>query len=141
MPMTGLELSPSEWLRLLGHVRRWLSNLGRAGRERRLESRDALRAVILAVRETERYVSDLEDGRRHSRKRENRISQLWTRLSFELEDLKIAGLAKACRINGRYWSTRKEDGSSAYDKDFLRTAGARLADVERAANHALKALG
>ena len=136
--MTGMELTPSDWLALIKHVKQWIGNLGRAGTERKQQSKKALRAVILAVRQTEAYVTDLNEGRARSRSREIKISSLWTSLSFELEDINLNKLAKACRINGKYWATRKKDGSSAYSDDFLNKAGTRLSDVEKAANMALR---
>jgi len=135
--MTGMELSASDWLTIIKHVKQWLSNLGRAGDERRQQSKKALRAVILAVRETESYVTNLNQGAKQNKDTEREISYLWSSLAFELEDLGITKLAKVCRIKGKYWSTRKRDGSSAFSDDFLDKAGTRLADVERAANLAL----
>ena len=129
-----MELSASDWLQLIRHVKQWLSNLSRAGDRRKQASRQALRAVVLAVRETEAYVTDLTDGHRPSRKREREIAILWASLAFELEDLGIDKLAKVCQIKGKYWATRKRDGSSAFSDEFLRKAGTRLADIERAAS-------
>lgn len=132
-----MELSASDWLAILKHAKQWLSNLGRAGNERKQQSKKALRAVILAVRETEAYVTDLNQGARQNKSTERQISTLWSSLAFELEDLGISKLAKICRIKGKYWSTRKSDGSSAFTEDFLNKAGTRLADIERSAKLAL----
>ena len=133
-----MELSASEWLTIIRHVKQWLSNLGRAGKERKQQSKKALRAVILAVRETESYVTDLNQGAQQNKSTEREIANLWTTLAFELEDLGISRLAKACRIKGKYWSTRKRDGSSAFTEDFLTKAGTRLSDIERSARLALR---
>jgi hypothetical protein len=135
--MTGMELRPSDWLALIKHVKQWLSNLGRAGKLRKQESKKALRSVLMAVRETERYVTDLSEGGKQSRKREKEISLLWTSLSFELQDIGLSKLARVCQIKGKYWSTRKKDGTSFFSEDFLNKAGTRLADIERAASLAL----
>lgn len=133
-----MELSASDWLQLIRHVKQWLANLSRAGTQRKRASKQALRAVVLAVRETEAYVTDLTDGHPPSRQRERDIAILWARLAFELEDLGIDRLAKVCQIKGKYWATRKKDGSSAYTDDFLRKAGTRLSDIERAASLELR---
>jgi hypothetical protein len=136
--MNGMELTPSDWLALIRHIKQWVGNLGRAGKERKKQSKKALRAVLLAVRETEAYVTDLNEGHPQSRGREREISSLWSSLAFELEDLDLNKLAKVCRIKGKYWATRRQDGTSAFTEDFLKKAGTRLSDIESAANLALK---
>ena len=138
--MTGYELSPSDWLAIIKQIKLWLGNLGRAGKERKQQSKKALRAVLLAARKTECYVTDLNDGKSQSRLKEEEISYLWASLEFELEDLGLTKLAKVCRIKGKYWATRKSTGESAYTDDFLNKAGTRLADVERLANITLRTL-
>ncbi len=138
--MTGLELSPTDWLTIIKHVKQWLGNLGRAKQERKQQSKNALQAVLLAARETECYVIDLNDGHTQSRQREAEISYLWASLEFELSDLGLIKLAKVCRIKGKYWATRKSNGESALSQDFLDKAGVRLIDVERFANITLRTL-
>lgn len=138
--MTGYELDPSEWLTIIKHVKQWLGNLGRAKQERKQESKKAVRAVLLAARETECYVTDLNDGKPQSRETEKNISHLWASLEFELEDLELIKLAKVCRIKGKYWATRKSNGESAFTEDFLSKAGTRLSDIERLANLTLRGL-
>ncbi len=138
--MTGYELSSSDWLALIKHVKQWLGNLGRAQQERKQQSIKALRTVVLAARTTERYVTDLGDGKSQSRSKEEEIAKLWTALGFELEDLGLGKLAKVCRIKGKYWASRKSNGESAFSEDFLKRAGTRLVDVERLANLSLQQL-
>jgi len=138
--MTGYELSPSDWLGIIKHVKQWLGNLGRAKQERKQESKKALRAVLLAARKTECYVTDLNDGKPQSRTKEAEVSYLSASLEFELKDLGLTKLAKVCRIKGRYWATRKSNRESAFTNDFLNKAGTRLADVERLANLTLRLL-
>ncbi len=70
MPLSGLEMSASELISVLTHVKRWISNLRRAGKERKAESRKALRSVILVVRETQIYIRHIKDGGRKSIKTE-----------------------------------------------------------------------
>lgn len=138
--MNNYELDPSDWLSLIKHVKQWLGNLGRARQERKQQSIKALRAVLMAARKTERYVTDLSDGKSQSRSKEEEIATLWTSLGFELEDLGIDKLAKVCRIKGKYWATRKSNGESVFSEDFLNRAGTRLADVERLANLTIRAV-
>jgi hypothetical protein len=130
----GLEMSSSEWLSLIKHVKQWAGNLSRGKIQRKTESIKALRSVLVAIRKTERYVTNLSEGLQQKRNIEEEISVLWTNLAFDLEDLKLNKLAKVCRIKGKYWSTRKENGTSAFTKDFLEKAGTRLSDVEKLVN-------
>lgn len=138
--MTGYELSPSDWLSIIKRVKQWLSNLDRAKQERKQQSKKALRAVLLAARKTECYVTDLNDDKLQSRQKEEEISYLWASLEFELYDLGLTKLAKVCQIKGKYWATRKSNGESAFTDDFLNKAGTRLMDVERLANTTLRTL-
>ena len=131
--MPGIELTAVEWLGLLTHVKRWVSNLLRARKGRKAESKKALRSVIRAVRETEIYIRQLKEGGKKSIKTEKELSLLWTDLSFMLKDLKLEKLAKRCQIKGKYWAD-----PSRYDSDFLNRAGTKLPEVERVALLALK---
>jgi len=131
--MPGIELTAVEWLGLLTHVKRWVSNLLRARKGRKAESKKALRSVIRAVRETEIYIRQLKEGGKKSIKTEKELSLLWTDLSFMLKDLKLEKLAKRCQIKGKYWAD-----PSRYDSDFLNKAGTKLPEVESVALLALK---
>lgn len=131
--MTGIELTVGDWLDLLAHVKKWVTNLLRAGPKRKGESKEALRSVVRAVRETEIYVRHLSEGGQKSIDTERELSFRWTDLSFALEDLKLESLAKRCRIKGQYWAD-----PSRFDRDFLDKAGTKLSDVERVALLALK---
>ena len=133
--MTGIELGVADWLRLLTHLKRWLSNLSRAGEARRQASKQALRDVIKAVRETTVYLRSLREGAGKSIDREGRLAVLWTELAFQLEDLGLHKLAKRCHITGRYWADPE-----SLDQDFLREAGVRLGDIERLARASLNGL-
>ena len=126
--MSGTVLTAGEWLALITHAKKWLANLRRAGRRRRLESRDALREVIRVVRQTAAYNRGLREGEAKSLERETELALLWTELSFKLEDLGITGLAKRCRIKGMYLAD-----PDSVDQTFLTRAGVGLADVERLA--------
>jgi hypothetical protein len=130
MPIT--EMTAVEWLNLVTHLKRWLSNLLRARTKRKAESKEALRSVIRAVRETEIYIRQLKEGGKKSIKAEEKLSLRWTDLSFLLGDLKLEKLAKRCEIKGRYWAD-----PSRYDSDFLNKVGTKLPEVERVALLAL----
>jgi hypothetical protein len=131
--MSGIELTAGDWIGLLTHVKKWVTNLLRAGQQRKEQSKDALRNVIRAVRETEIYVRHLNEGGKKSIDTERELSLRWTNLSFSLEDLKIETLAKRCRIKGQYWAD-----PSRFDREFLDKAGTKLSEVEKVALLALK---
>jgi hypothetical protein len=131
--VTGIALTASDLLGLLTHVKQWVSNLLRASRERKAESKEALRSVVRAVRETEIYIRHLNDGGKSSIDIEKTLSLRWTNLSFRLEDIKLEKLAKRCRIKGKYWAD-----PSKFDREFLDKAGTRLSNIEEVALKALK---
>jgi hypothetical protein len=131
--MPATELTVTEWINLLSHLKKWLANLRRAKQQRKNESREALRSVITAIRETEVYVRQLRESGKKSLKTERKLSLRWTNLSFRLEDLGLSGLAKRCQIKGKYWADQ-----SRFTRDFLDKAGTRLSDVERLALLTLK---
>jgi hypothetical protein len=63
--MPVVELGVSEWLTIITHVKKWVTNLLRAKSERKKQSKEALRAVIKAVRETTIYLRILrEEGQK-----------------------------------------------------------------------------
>jgi len=123
--MTGIELTTGDWIELLTHIKRWVSNLLRAGEQRKTQSKEALRSVIRAVRETEIYVRHLREGGTKSINTERELAVRWTDLSFALEDLELESLAKRCRIKGQEWAD-----PSRFDKEFLDKAGTKLSEVE-----------
>ena len=133
--MTGIELSIADWLTLLSHLKKWLGNLSRAGEARKQASKQALRDVIKAVRETTLYLRSLRQGGDKSIDRERQLSLLWTELAFQLEDLGLHKLAKRCHITGQYWADPE-----SLDKEFLQEAGVRLSDIERLARASLNGL-
>lgn len=124
--MTGIELTAADLISLLTHVKRWISNLRRAGKERKAESRKALRSVILTIRETEVYIRHIKDGGRKSIKTERALALRWTELSFELEDIKLARLANRCRVTGKYWAD-----PSKFDARFLDQLADKLHALEQ----------
>ena len=133
--MPVVELGVSEWLTIITHVKKWVTNLLRAKSERKKQSKEALRAVIRAVRETTIYLRDLREGGKKSIKKERELSLLWTELSFKLDDLGLKKLANRCSLKGRYWAD-----PAAFDKAFLNRADIRLSEIEKLAYASLKEL-
>ena len=117
---------------LLRHAGRWLANLRRAGQTRRLESREALRAVIKAARRTRSYVRHLKQQRNVDPEFEADLAELWTTLGFRLQDLGLGSLAKRCDIKGRYWADPAQ-----FDPGFLVRADVSLERIERLARELL----
>jgi hypothetical protein len=113
---------------LFNHLRAWLGNLQRAGRERKRESVDALRAVVVAARHTRAYLRRLRDTAAADHAEEARLSGMWTELGFRLTDLGLAKLAKRCDISGRYWSD-----PARFEEDFIRRADVGLDRMEQLA--------
>ncbi len=113
---------------LIKHLGQWLSNLNRAGEKRKLESIEALRAVILAARDTTVYVRKINDTGMQDHHEETRLALMWTELGFRLSDLGLSKLAKRCDIKGRYWSNPDQ-----FDTDFLNKADISLVKMEKLA--------
>jgi len=134
--MQAVVLSLGEWIAIITHVKKWVTNLLRAKSERKKQSKEALRTVIKAVRETTIYLRMLREERPKSIAREKKLSLLWTELSFRLEDLGLKKLAHRCSILGRYWADPE-----AFTKNFLDSADiGRLLDIEKLAYASLKEL-
>ena len=120
---------------LLANLGRYLANLARAGPKRREESRAALQGVIRATRQTRVYVRELAARGLRNFEKEERLSDSWTTLSFELRKLGVPALAKRCDIAGSYWAD-----PGRFTDDFLKQARARLEDLELEAKALLKKL-
>jgi hypothetical protein len=133
--MSLAELSAKELLSIITHVKQWVGNLRRAKQQRKQESKQALRAVISAVRETTVYLRSLKQGGNKSIDKEERLSLKWTQLAFALEDLGLHKLAGRCSMKGRYWANPAD-----FDTDFLEQAGMRLSDIETLAQTSLAEL-
>lgn len=108
----------------------------RASQARKTESREAVRQIITAARETAVYVRRSNEAGEHNPDTEARLSRLWTELGFTLEDLKIDKLAKRCMIKGKYWSNPDH-----YDQDFMDKADISLERMERLAREILADIG
>lgn len=113
---------------LIKHLGSWLSNLRRAGSQRKEASIEALRAVILAARDTTVYVRQLNDTGLQDHHEETRLSLMWTELSFRLTDLGLNKLAKRCDIKGRFWANPDQ-----FEAGFLDKADVSLDKMEHLA--------
>lgn len=122
---------------LVRHAGKWLINLRRAGKARKIESRAALRQVIVAARQTSAYIRQLKDTGVKDHGQESRLSSTWTELSFRLSDLGLSELAKRCDIKGRYWANPEELDAAFLDKADIglermeKLALQVLAEIER----------
>lgn len=130
------ELTASTLWELFKNAKTWLTNLNRASESRKEESRDAVRQIIIAARETAVYVRQLHETGITDHQTESRLSRLWTELGFTLDDLGIDKLAKRCRIKGKYWSDPNH-----YDEDFIEKADISLERMERLSMEILAGIG
>ena len=130
--MPVLELSASEWLTIITHVKKWVTNLLRAKEKRKRESKDALRAIIRAAQETWLYLRDLRQGGSKSIDKEGSLSLLWTELSFKLDDIGLKSLSERCSMMGRYWAD-----PALFDDESLNTAQDRMFNIEHIAQEGL----
>ena len=113
---------------LIRHLKQWLTNLRRAGDERKRQSIEALRKVIVAARNTRVYLRSLKDTAQQDHAREAKLSEMWTELGFVLKDLGLGTLAKRCDITGRYWADPEQ-----FDREFLEKADVGLSRMEQLA--------
>ena len=117
---------------LFKHLGSWLGNLSRARQQRKRESIEALRAVVIAARHTQAYLRELEDSGQQNHATEANLAGLWTELGFRLNDLGLTKLAKRCDIRGRYWAD-----PNILDADFLQRADIGLERMEQLARQLL----
>jgi hypothetical protein len=113
---------------LIKHLKSWLTNLKRAGDERKRQSIEALRAVIIAARNTRAYLRKMADTGKQNHAEEAKLAQKWTELGFVLKDLGLGALAKRCDITGRYWADPQQ-----FDREFLDKADVGLERMEQLA--------
>lgn len=125
-------LNPRMLWEIFKHIRRWLANLSRAGQQRQQESITALRAVIIAARETNVYMRQMQETQQRKHTTERHLATLWTQLGFDLDDLGLTKLAKRCHITGKNWAD-----PSFYDKVFIEKADISLEQMERLAKYIL----
>lgn len=130
MPLENI--GASEILNIITHIKKWVTNLLRAKAKRKQQSKEALRAVINAVRETTIYLRIIRETGKKSIKKERELSLLWTDLSFKLEDIRLKKLAESCMKLSRYWADPAD-----FDQSFLKKAGNRLEDIEQLAQASL----
>ena len=134
--MSAVELSVGEILAIISHVKKWATNLIRANKERKEQSKKALRAVVEAARTTKIYLRSLREGEQKSIDEEAKLSELWTTVYFALDDISgLNKLAKSCNDLGSYWADPDE-----FEENFLEKAGNRMEDIEKRAEKSLKGL-
>ncbi len=126
--MPVLELSASEWLTIITHVKKWVTNLLRAKEKRKKESKEALRTVIKATQETRLYLRDIREGGAKTIEKDGELSSLWTELSFKLDDIGLKKVGDKCIDMGRYWAD-----PALFDDASLDSAQTRLLDIEKIA--------
>jgi len=117
---------------LIKHLKQWLTNLNRASSARQRRSIEALRAVVIAARNTQAYVRLLNDTTNQDHQQEANLSEMWTELGFKLTDLGLSKLAKRCDIKGRYWAD-----PNRFDNEFLQKADVGLERMEQLARQML----
>jgi hypothetical protein len=71
-------------------------------RQRTEQTDQALLALYAALTETRLYISELEHGKPHSRKKEFAIARLWNTASVPLREID-PDLAERCFDKGSYW--------------------------------------
>jgi len=113
---------------LFNHLKQWLINLRRAGNERKTQSIEALRSVIIVARHTSAYVRRLNDTGTQDHEKEAQLSEMWTELGFRLADLDLLKLSKRCDIKGKYWAD-----PAHFDSEFLEKADIGLERMEQLA--------
>lgn len=124
--MSVVGLSVGDLLNIITHIKKWVTNLLRAKKKRKEQSRDSLEAVILAVRKTMFYLSSPKRSRKKSIETERELMLLWTELSFRVREIKLKELADRCNDLGKYWANPAD-----FSNDFLSSASNRLSDIER----------
>lgn len=129
--MIEVVTSVSLW-ELVKHASRWVTNLKRAGNQRKQESVYALRQVILAAQRTSVYLRQLKDTKERNHHQEMELSELWAKLGFHLEDIGLEDLAQRCRIMGKYWTDPEN-----MDTAVLQKADVGLVRMEELANEVL----
>lgn len=120
---------------LAKHAGSWLTNLKRAKKARKQESRNALRKVVIVARKTGVYLRQMQDTGQRQHATEAELTGLWTELGYALEDLGIEKLAKRCRISGQYWAAPED-----MDPVFLQKADVGLRRMEELAEQLLHEL-
>lgn len=117
---------------ILKHAKSWLANLVRASDKRKEQSVSAVRDVIKASRETAVYMRTVKELGTRKPETEARLSVLWTKLGFALQDIGIHKLAKRCEIRGKLWANPTQ-----FDQDFLDKADVSLESIEGLAHQIL----
>lgn len=112
---------------LVRYLAQWLRGLSRASEERKAACIQAIEAVIVAVRKTERYARARDAGQT-SAQTEAELAAMWTELGFKLDKLGVRKLAKRCDLQGRYLASPETFSAEWWDQaDIGLTSLERLA--------------
>ncbi|CAG0988167.1 hypothetical protein ANRL3_02584 [Anaerolineae bacterium] len=112
---------------LIKYLIQWLRSLSKASDKRKIDCMQAVEAVIIGVRKTERYCRERDQGKVNP-DTEAQLAVMWTELGFQLEALGVKKLAKRCDVKGQYWASPQKFSEEWWDK-----ADIGLASVERLA--------
>lgn len=132
--MPAIEIGVGEILSIITHIKKWVTNLLRAKKERKKQSREALEAVILAIIETQIYLGDIKErGKKaKSKKIEKNLALLWTGLSLKVRSIKLEKLATSCKDLGKYWAV-----PSLFSKEYIKSINSNLSEIETRAENIL----
>lgn len=132
--MPAVEIGVGEIITIITHIKKWVTNLLRAKKERKKQSREALEAVILAIIETQTYLGDIKErGKKaKSKKTEKNLALLWTGLSLKVRSIKLEKLADSCKDLGKYWAD-----PSLFSKEYLKSINSNLSEIEKRAENIL----
>ena len=137
--MPAVEIGVGELLTIITHLKKWVTNLLRAKKARKDESKDALEAVILAIRETQIYLRDLRERGKKAKsiKTEKHLSLFWTKLSFSAGSIHLEKLAESCNTLGKYWADSADLSKELLNSEIIYK---RLSEIENIARDNLKQL-
>lgn len=109
----------------LAYLTRWLASLEAANEERRREAAQTVGQVVVATRETIKYLATLAETHTVDPRIEARLAREWSRLSHLLRNIGNAGLSKRCLVKGGLWPD-----AAALPADYIDQTSAALAAVE-----------
>lgn len=125
-------ISKNKYYEMIEGVFEWLKSLDSTSEKKRKDSVDALRSVVLAIRETSNYLNSKDTNNYII---EKKLSNSWTELSFKLKDLDMSMLAKKCFLKGKYWSNPEDYNSKNISQSVI-----SLDMMEHLATKQLKAI-
>jgi hypothetical protein len=94
-------------LSIAGSLKGLVESIGKYGQERGDKFKEALKATLTAVHETNFYLAGMKKIRKHNPKQESRLAGLWTDAAVALLDFDKE-LAIKCEIKSDKWSDPEE---------------------------------